>query len=217
LSTELHVSDYLPRICVDQRGDFAVVIPGINQIQFAVVNDGIRVEARGNLLQELERTQIEHGNGVVFAVARESEVAVGDDSNAVHALHARGRAGRLSARRIDYTHEAMAGIASVEPLPFNRQVIDECKAQMERSRHFDRARRPHKSRRGPRRQVNVERDDHKDNEGEPCSHQPKKKTEPIGVKTIASTQRVRPCHSLVSPSASSGVSVRLPGLYWHFK
>ncbi len=53
LSAKLHVSDYLPRISVDQRGGFAVVIPGINQIQLPVVDNGIRVEACGYLLQEL--------------------------------------------------------------------------------------------------------------------------------------------------------------------
>jgi hypothetical protein len=89
----------------------------------------------------------------------------------MHAPDAADCTNGLSARSIDYTHEAMAGIASVEPLPINRHVIDKRAAYMEWTRHFDRAYRPHKSRSRPRRQVNVERDDRKGNEGEHRSHQ----------------------------------------------
>src|SRR5258706_1315378 len=93
----------------------------------------------------------------------------------MHAPNAGDCANGLSARSIDYTHEAMAGIASVEPLPINRHVIDERAAYMERTRHFDCAHWPHESRSGPRRQIKVERDYRKDNEGEQRSHQLKKK------------------------------------------
>src|SRR6267143_1217403 len=68
---------------VDQRSRFAVMIAGINQIQLRVVNNGVRIDARGNLLQEPLRIQVEYPDGIVSAVARESEVATGDDGDAM--------------------------------------------------------------------------------------------------------------------------------------
>src|SRR5882762_3693305 len=70
---------------VDQRSRFAVMIAGINQIQFLVVNDGVRIDTRGNLLQDPLRIQVEYPDGVVSAVARESEIAAGDDGDAMRA------------------------------------------------------------------------------------------------------------------------------------
>jgi hypothetical protein len=55
LSAELNASDNLLRGGVDQRGSLAVMIAGINQIQLRVVNNGVRIDARGNLLQKALR------------------------------------------------------------------------------------------------------------------------------------------------------------------
>src|SRR6266478_5607209 len=52
LSAELNVGDHLLRGGVDQRSRFAVMIAGINQIQARVVNNGVRIDACGNLQQE---------------------------------------------------------------------------------------------------------------------------------------------------------------------
>src|SRR6267143_2235099 len=83
LSAELNVGGHLLRGGVDQRSRFAVMIAGINQIQLRVVNNGVRIDARGNLLQEPLRIQVEYPDGIVSAVARESEVATGDDGDAM--------------------------------------------------------------------------------------------------------------------------------------
>src|SRR5467141_1407621 len=83
LSPELNVGDHLLRGGVNQRSRFAVMIAGINQIQLRVVNNGVRIDTRGNLLQDPLRIQVEYPDGVISAVARESEVATGDDGDAM--------------------------------------------------------------------------------------------------------------------------------------
>src|SRR5882672_4964905 len=83
LSAKLNVGGHLLRGGVDQRSRFAVMIAGINQIQFLVVNDGVRIDTRGNLLQDPLRIQVEYPDGVISAVARESEIATGDDGDAM--------------------------------------------------------------------------------------------------------------------------------------
>src|SRR5882762_9993703 len=82
-SAEVNVGGLLLRGGVDQRSRFAVMIAGINQIQLRVVNNGVRIDARGNLLQEPLRIQVEYPDGVISAVARESEIATGDDGDAM--------------------------------------------------------------------------------------------------------------------------------------
>src|SRR5467141_3632421 len=83
LSPELNVGVHFLRGGVNQRSRFAVMIAGINQIQLRVVNNGVRVDARGSLLQDPLRIQVEYPDGAISAVARESEIASGDDGDAM--------------------------------------------------------------------------------------------------------------------------------------
>ena len=65
--------------------------------------------------------------------------------------------GRLVARSTTPTR-ARAGAARVQPLPADGHVVDERAAQVDRGRHLDRARRPHRSGVGARGQINIEGD-----------------------------------------------------------
>src|SRR5271157_6309477 len=100
---------------VDGSRAAAAAVEGEHTLREGVVNDSVRARVGGGRTEHLERLEIENGNGVGAAVARETAAEIRSDGDAVDPL----RVGNVAHHRIGIGVEDhdMGATRDVKPAP----------------------------------------------------------------------------------------------------